>query len=110
MIRWLYNRPLETLLATFGMSVALQQLAKNIFGTQARPLTAPGWLDGALVLNDVVAISLHPHRHLRSRALLSRCLSLHSEAHPAGSGNPGGDTEPAHGSLDGDQSRDGSTC
>nr|WP_252731259.1 urea ABC transporter permease subunit UrtB [Lentibacter algarum] len=56
-IRWLYNRPLETLLATFGVSIALQQLAKNIFGTQARPLTAPAWLDGAWVLNDVVSIS-----------------------------------------------------
>jgi urea transport system permease protein len=56
-IRWLYSRPLETLLATFGISIALQQLAKNTFGTQARPLTAPGWLDGAWVLNDVVSIS-----------------------------------------------------
>ena len=56
-IRWLYHRPLETLLATFGISIALQQLAKNIFGTQARPLTAPAWLDGAWVLNDVVSIS-----------------------------------------------------
>ncbi|ULB09245.1 urea ABC transporter permease subunit UrtB [Cereibacter azotoformans] len=56
-IRHLYRRPLETLLATFGISIALQQLAKNIFGTQARPLTAPGWLDGALSFNDVVSIS-----------------------------------------------------
>ncbi|SFC02373.1 urea ABC transporter permease subunit UrtB [Tropicimonas isoalkanivorans] len=56
-IRWLYSRPLETLLATFGISIALQQLAKNIFGTQARPLTSPDWLDGALVLSDVVSIS-----------------------------------------------------
>ncbi|MEO0359184.1 MAG: urea ABC transporter permease subunit UrtB, partial [Pseudomonadota bacterium] len=48
-IRHLYHRPLETLLATFGISIALQQLAKNIFGTQARPLTSPEWLDGALV-------------------------------------------------------------
>ncbi|XWN30370.1 MAG: urea ABC transporter permease subunit UrtB [Devosia sp.] len=56
-IRWLYHRPLETLLATFGISIALQQLAKNIFGTQARPLTAPEWLNGALVINDVLAIS-----------------------------------------------------
>ena len=56
-IRWLYHRPLETLLATFGVSIALQQLAKNIFGTQARPLTSPAWLDGAWVINDVVAIS-----------------------------------------------------
>jgi urea transport system permease protein len=56
-IRHLYTRPLETLLATFGLSVALQQLAKNIFGTQARPLTAPDWLSGALTLNDIVSIS-----------------------------------------------------
>ncbi len=56
-IRWLYKRPLETLLATFGISIALQQIFKNIFGTQARPLTAPGWLDGAWVLNDIVGIS-----------------------------------------------------
>ncbi len=56
-IRWLYHRPLETLLATFGVSIALQQLAKNIFGTQARPLTAPAWLDGSMVLNDIVSIS-----------------------------------------------------
>ncbi len=56
-IRHLAHRPLETLLATFGISIALQQIAKNIFGTQARPLTAPSWLDGAWVLNDVVSIS-----------------------------------------------------
>lgn len=56
-IRWLYHRPLETLLATFGVSIALQQLAKNIFGTQARPLTAPAWLDGAWAINDVISIS-----------------------------------------------------
>jgi urea transport system permease protein len=56
-IRYLYKRPLETLLATFGISIALQQILKNVFGTQARPLTAPGWLDGALEFNDVVSIS-----------------------------------------------------
>ncbi len=56
-IRWLYHRPLETLLATFGVSIALQQLAKNIFGTQARPLTSPGWLDGSWVINDIISIS-----------------------------------------------------
>ena len=56
-IRRLYHRPLETLLATFGISIALQQIAKNIFGTQARPLTSPDWLAGAWVLNDVIQIS-----------------------------------------------------
>ena len=56
-IRHLYKRPLETLLATFGISIALQQLFKNIFGTQARPLTSPDWLGGALTFNDVVQVS-----------------------------------------------------
>lgn len=53
----LYHRPLETLLATFGVSIALQQLAKNTFGTQARPLTSPDWLAGAWVVNDIIQIS-----------------------------------------------------
>lgn len=56
-IRHLMHRPLETLLATFGISIALQQLAKNIFGTQAVPLTAPHWLDGSMIFNDIISIS-----------------------------------------------------
>lgn len=56
-IRHLAHRPLETLLATFGVSIALQQIAKNVFGTQARPLTAPHWLEGSIVVNDVISIS-----------------------------------------------------
>ena len=56
-IRHLVKRPLETLLATFGVSIALQQIAKNIFGTQARPLTAPGWLEGSVGFGEIVSIS-----------------------------------------------------
>jgi urea transport system permease protein len=56
-IKHLAKRPLETLLATFGVSIALQQIAKNVFGTQARPLTAPAWLEGAITVNDVISIS-----------------------------------------------------
>jgi urea transport system permease protein len=56
-IRRLVGRPLETLLATFGISIALQQLAKLAFGTQARPLTAPDWLNGSLDFNDIIGIS-----------------------------------------------------
>ncbi len=56
-IRYLYKNPLDTLLATFGISIALQQIAKNIFGTQARPLTSPSWLDGSLIINDDLSIS-----------------------------------------------------
>ena len=56
-IRHLLHRPLETLLATFGISIALQQIAKNVFGTQARPLTSPDWLAGSWVIDEVAQIS-----------------------------------------------------
>lgn len=45
-IRWMYHRPLDTLLVTFGVSLILQQAAKDLFGAQALAVTAPSWLDG----------------------------------------------------------------
>ncbi|MEL6953879.1 MAG: urea ABC transporter permease subunit UrtB [Pseudomonadota bacterium] len=56
-IRWLYHRPLETLLATFGISIALQQIVRQIFGPLTQPLTPPDWLAGSVSLNDVISIS-----------------------------------------------------
>jgi urea transport system permease protein len=56
-IRWLYHRPLETLLATFGISIALQQIVRLVFGALTQPLTPPDWLAGSVALNDVVSIS-----------------------------------------------------
>jgi urea transport system permease protein len=55
-IRWLYHRPLETLLATFGISIALQQIVRLTFGALAQPLTPPDWLAGSVVVNDVISI------------------------------------------------------
>jgi urea transport system permease protein len=56
-IRWLYHRPLETLLATFGISIALQQIVRLVFGALTQPLTPPDWLAGSVALNDVISIS-----------------------------------------------------
>ena len=83
-IRHLYTRPLETLLATFGISIALQQLAKNIFGTQARPLTAPDWLGGALQINDIIGISTIRLAIFVLALIFSWPAALHSEAHAFG--------------------------
>ena len=47
-IQWMYHRPLDTLLVTFGVSLVLQQAAKDLFGAQAKPVAAPGWLDGQI--------------------------------------------------------------
>ena len=45
-IRYLYGRPLETLLATWGISLVLQQGARTIFGAQNVPVENPSWLSG----------------------------------------------------------------
>jgi len=47
-IRWMYRRPLDTLLATVGVALLLQQLAKDIFGAQGDPVSSPTWLDGSI--------------------------------------------------------------
>jgi urea transport system permease protein len=49
-IRWLYGRPLETLLATWGVSLALQQLVRSIFGATNREVANPDWMSGSLSL------------------------------------------------------------
>jgi urea transport system permease protein len=45
-IRWLYGRPLETLLATSGISLVLMQLARMAFGAQNVQVENPSWLSG----------------------------------------------------------------
>ncbi len=49
-IRWMYHRPLDTLLVTVGVSLILQQLAKDVFGAQGDRVESPGWLDGHLTI------------------------------------------------------------
>ena len=47
-IRFLYGRPLETLLATWGISLMLQQAVRSIFGAQNVPVENPAWLSGGV--------------------------------------------------------------
>ncbi len=56
-VRHLYGRPLETLLATFGLSLILQQAVRDIFSANNRPVETPQWLAGTLQINDVLAIT-----------------------------------------------------
>ncbi len=49
-IRWLYGRPLETLLATWGISLVLQQAVRSLFGAQNVPVENPKWLSGGVEL------------------------------------------------------------
>ncbi len=47
-IRFLYGRPLETLLATWGISLVLQQGVRTLFGAQNVPVENPAWLSGGV--------------------------------------------------------------
>ncbi len=56
-IRFLYGRPLETLLATFGVSLILQQAVRSIFSANNRSVVTPDWMSGSLRVNDALAIT-----------------------------------------------------
>ncbi|WMT87209.1 urea ABC transporter permease subunit UrtB [Pelagibacterium sp. 26DY04] len=52
-IRWLYGRPLETLLATWGLSLIIQQGVRTIFGATNREVGNPSWMSGAFELGGL---------------------------------------------------------
>jgi len=52
-IRFLYGRPLETLLATWGLSLILQQAVRSLFGPTNQEVGAPSWMSGAFELGGL---------------------------------------------------------
>ncbi len=56
-IRFLYGRPLETLLATFGVSLILQQLVRTTISAQNVTVSTPEWMSGSLQLNPILSIT-----------------------------------------------------
>lgn len=58
-IRFLQGRPLETLLATFGVSLILQQAVRSIFSPLNRSVSTPEWMSGALEINAALSLTLN---------------------------------------------------
>ncbi len=56
-IRFLYGRPLETLLATFGVSLVLQQLVRSVFSANNRAVITPTWMSGTLQFNAAFSLT-----------------------------------------------------
>lgn len=56
-IRFLYGRPLETLLATFGISLILQQAVRSIFSPLNRSVSTPDWMSGMLEINPMLSLT-----------------------------------------------------
>jgi urea transport system permease protein len=68
----LYGRPLDTLLATWGIGLMLQQAARSIFGASNVPVTAPAWLSGAWSITDDLAL---PYKRLFIIGLVVMCIA-----------------------------------
>ena len=58
-IQFLKGRPLETLLATFGISLILQQLVRTVISPLNRTVITPEWMSGSLVVNDALSLTLN---------------------------------------------------
>lgn len=56
-IRWLYGRPLETLLATWGISLILMQAVRSIFGAQNVEVANPAWMSGGITVLGSLVLS-----------------------------------------------------
>jgi urea transport system permease protein len=57
LIRFLYGRPLETLLATFGVSLILQQSVRSVFSPLNRSVATPEWMSGSWQINDFLSLT-----------------------------------------------------
>jgi urea transport system permease protein len=58
-VRHLYGRPLETLLATFGISLVLQQIVRDVFSPNNRPVETPQWMSGSWQINDALSLTFN---------------------------------------------------
>jgi urea transport system permease protein len=70
LIRHLYGRPLDTLLATWGVGLIIQQIARS-YDARNVPVTSPAWLNGALQLSDGLFL---PYKRIFIIALVILCL------------------------------------
>jgi len=59
LIRHLYKRPLDTLLATWGLSLILQQVYRSVFGAREVGVTIPDWIMGSLPLTDLIEVPIN---------------------------------------------------
>lgn len=59
LIRHLYKRPLDTLLATWGLSLILQQIYRSVFGAREVGVSIPDWMMGSLPITDLIEVPIN---------------------------------------------------
>ena len=100
-IRFLYGRPLETLLATWGLSLVLQQLTRTIFGPTNQDVGNPSWMSGAIEITGGLTLTYNRIWIIVFSLLV---LGLSDAAHAQDllrAAHAGGNPEPPHGRFHG---------
>ena len=59
LIRHLYRRPLDTMLATWGLSLMLQQIYRSVFGAREKGVELPPWMMGSKQVTDTVEVQIN---------------------------------------------------
>ena len=97
LIRFLYGRPLETLLATWGVSLILQQAVRSIFGSPNKEVSNPSWMTGGF--DPIGGFTITWNRLVHHRLLLCRAggAGADPQPHQLRPAHAGGDAEPRHG-------------
>ena len=94
LIRHLYKRPLDTLLATWGLSLILQQIYRSTFGAREVGVTIPEWMLGSFQVTDLVetadqrALRDDPRTHDLHRGLCDAVPLVLGQAGPRGDAEP----------------------
>ena len=100
-IRFLYGRPLETLLATFGISLVLQQAVRSIFSPLNRSVETPEWMSGSMQINSLLSITYNRLYIFFFCLIVFALLYLVMKKTSLGSACTCGFTEPQDGACDG---------
>ncbi len=104
-IHFLYARPLETLLATWGVSLILQQLVRTIFGSPNKAVDNPSYMTGGFESDRRCLYHLEPAGNFDLLFLRARRLGLGAKAHQLWPAHARGDPESRHGGSDGHSDR-----
>ena len=93
LLRRMYDRPLDTLLVTWGVALVLQQLARDVFGAPNVDVPAPAWLPGAV---EVLGFAFPKSRLFILALSIAACRGAgrRAEVHLARPPHPGRGAEP----------------
>ncbi len=105
-IRFLYGRPLETLLATFGVSLILQQAVRTLFGPTNREVSNPSWMSGSFDVG-LMAVTWNRLWIIVFALAVFAALPLRAESHLGRPEDARRHAESAHGRRHGHPHADG---